>query len=320
MRVALTRLSAFGDIVHTWPLAVALAAAGHEVGWVVEEPLLPLLGGHPAVHRVFTVATRRWRRAPISPATLSEVRECRRRLRSWDAAAILDPQGLVKSAAWGVLGGVPRRIGLHCSVRRERLAGLFYTETARPSPAAVHVVDLNLSLVHPLGLQPPLGVVPDGRFLVAERSGRLATGMRPVVVVAGTGRPRKAWPTERWRELAARLVGTGLPVAVAWGPGEEHLARAIAGGGVAGPTVAPPPSIPALAELLAGAAAVIGGDTGPVHLAAALGVPTVGVFVATDPHRTGPRGSTARAVAGSPPDLDQVERAVRACLEVSAVT
>ena len=318
MRVVLTRLSAFGDIVHTWPLAAALGAAGHEVGWVVEEELRQLVEGHPAVGRVFAVATRRWRRSPLSPATLFEVRECRRRIRCWGAAAVLDPQGLVKSALWGTLAGVPRRIGLHSSVRRERLAGLFYTETARPSPALAHVVDHNLSLLHPLGLQHAVGAIPDGRFLLAGRAP--ATRVPPVVVVAGTGRPDKAWPADRWSELAARLVAAGLPIVIAWGPGEEPLARAIAAGAGPGTKVAPPTSIGSLADLFAGAAVVVGGDTGPVHLAASLGVPTVGVFVATDARRTGPRGDSARIAAGTPPDVDAVERSVRASLEVSAVT
>jgi len=320
VRVVLTRLSAFGDIVHTWPLAAALAAAGHEVGWVVEEPLRPLVEGHPAVHRVFAVATRRWRRRPFAPATLAEVLLCRGRLRGWGAGAAVDPQGLVKSAAWAAAARTPQRIGLHRAVRRERLAGLFYTETVRPDAAVAHVVDLNLCLLRPLGLQHPEGAIPDGRFLLAERAPAAAPPVPPVVVVAGTGQSRKAWPTGRWSELATRLANSGLAVVVAWGPGEEPLARAIVGGAGPGPVLAPPTTIRDLAELLAGAAAVVGGDTGPVHLAASLGVPTVGVFVATDPRRNGPRGRGARAVPGIPPDVEAVERAVRASLEVSAVT
>lgn len=320
MRVVLTRLSAFGDIVHAWPLAASLASAGHEVGWVVEEALRPLVDGHPAVRRVFAVATRRWRRRPFAPATLAEILQCRRRLRCWGAAATLDPQGLLKSAAWAALAGVPWRIGLHRTVRRERLAGLFYTESVCPGPTVVHVVDLNLSLLLPLGLPHPEGAVPDGRFLLADRAPTAAPPVPYVVVVAGTGQARKAWPIGRWSELAARLAGAGLPVVVAWGPEEEPLARAIVGGAGPGPVLAPPTAIRDLAELLAGAAAVVGGDTGPVHLAASLGVPTVGVFVATDPHRNGPRGRRARAVPGIPPDVDAVERAVRGSLEVSAVT
>lgn len=318
MRVVLTRLSAFGDIVHTWPLAAALAAAGHEVGWVVEEPLRALVEGHPAVARAFAVATRRWRRRPLAPSTLAAVFECRRSLRGWGAAVALDPQGLVKSAAWADLARIPRRIGLDRSVRRERLAGAFYTETVRPDPAPEHVVDVNLALLGPLGLPRQEGATPDGGFLLRDRAPRAAA--RPVVLVAGVGQPRKAWPAERWSELAARLAGAGLPVVIAWGPGEERLARAIVDGAGRGSVAAPPTSIDDLAELLAGAAAVVGGDTGPVHLAASLGVPTVGVFVATDPRRTGPRGVRARAVAGSPPEVEAVERATRAALEVSAVT
>jgi heptosyltransferase-1 len=320
VRVVLTRLSAFGDIVHTWPLAVALAAGGHEVGWVVEEPLRPLVESHPAVARVFAVATRRWRRRPAAPTTLAEVRECCRELRGWGAAVALDPQGLLKSAAWAALAWVPRRIGLHRAVRRERLAGVFYTETVRPAPTAEHVVDRNLALLSALGLPRSEGATPDGRFLLGDRPPTAVEARRPVVLVAGTGQPRKAWPTGQWSELATRLASSGVAVVVAWGPGEEPLARAIVDGAGPGPVVAPSTSIRELADLLAGAAAVVGADTGPVHLAASLGAPTIGVFVATDPRRTGPRGIRARAVAGSPPGVATVARAVQAALEVSAVT
>jgi len=319
VRLVLTRLSALGDVVHAWPLATALAAAGHEVAWVVEEPLRELVDGHPAVSRVVTTATRRWRRRPLAAASRAGFAASLRAIRGFAADAALDPQGLVKSAAWAALARIPRRVGLARGVRRERLAGLFYTDVVRPAPGRAHVVDQNLSLLAALGVASPPAAAPDGSFLLAGPVPERLAASAPALIVPGAGRPGKAWPAARWSALAARLADR-LPVVVAWGPGEELLARAIAADAGRRTVVAPRTSIREFAALAAGAAVVVGGDTGPVHLAASLGVPTVAVFVATDPRRNGPRGRRARAVPGLSPEVGAVERAVSAALEVFAVT
>lgn len=300
MRVLLTRLSALGDIVHTWPLAALLrsAAPGLELYWLVERPFAPLVEGHPAVAGVITVATRRWRARPFAPATREEAREALRRLRELACDVAVDPQGLLKSALWGRLAGIPRRIGLASRHRRERAAGPLYTVTVEPPPEAVHVVDVNLSLAAALGIDPRPGLVPDGRFLLASAGGPdPATGM--AVILPATGGPGKAWPPARWVELAGALVRRGRGVCVAWGPGERPLAETIAAAAGPGVDVAPPTSIVELARLLAGASVVVGGDTGTVHLAASLGVPTVAVFLATDPRRNGPRGERVAVVSAA---------------------
>ena len=319
MRLVLTRLSALGDIVHAWPLATALAAAGHEVAWVVEEPLRELVDGHPAVRLVVTAATRRWRHRPFAPSSFAGIRASVGAIRAFRPDAAVDPQGLLKSAAWAALAGIPRRIGLDRAFRRERLAGLLYTEVVRPAPGTAHVVDLNLSLLTALGVTPPEGAAPDGGFMLAGPPPARPARDAPAVIVPGAGRADKVWPAARWSRLAARLSDR-LPVVVAWGPGEERLARAIVADAGRRAVVAPPTSIRDFAGLAAGAAVVVGGDTGPVHLAASLGVPTVAVFVTTDPRRNGPRGRRVAVAPGAPPDVDAVERAVGAALEVFAVT
>jgi heptosyltransferase-1 len=299
VRVLLTRLSALGDIVHTWPLADALTRGEPpvELAWVVEEPFLPLVAAHPAVARAIPVATRRWRRNPLSATTRRELREARRLARGSAPDVALDAQGLVKSAAWGVLSGARERVGLARAFRREALAGMCYTRTVAPPVGTRHVIDINLSLAGAVGRSPLPGAAPDGTFLLRDAGPRSEPAA--VVLLPGTGGRGKAWPASSFAALAREIARRGLPVKVAWGPGERGLAETVVSGAGAGATITAPTTIPELALLLARSAGVVGGDTGPLHLAASLGVPTTAVFVATDPERNGPRGRRVRVVTAA---------------------
>lgn len=318
MRVLLTRLSSFGDIVHTWPLAKALRGAGHSVGWVVERPYAPLVAANPAVERVVVVATRTWRRAPWSATTRDELDAARADLQDFDADVALDPQGLVKSAVWARIAGCRRRIGHALGWRREALAGLFYSETVRPPRHVRHVVDLNLSLARALGVDPPWGDRPDGRFLVAGTASSAGPdGLAPVALIPATGGSGKAWPVERFAALARRLAAERYPSLILWGPDEQRLAHRLARDAGPASTVAPPTTLPELAALLATCEAAVGGDTGPLHLAAALGVPTVGIFRRTDAARNGPLGELVRVVSnGADADGPTVEEVLACSREV----
>lgn len=301
MRIVLTRLSSLGDIVHTWPLADALRLLPErlELAWVVEEPFRPLVERHPAVGRTVPVATQRWRRHPLARETWRQIREARRALVEFSADVALDPQGLYKSAGWARIAGAPLRIGLGRSLRREPLAGLLYSRTVTPPPAVRHVVDFNLALLESLGASPPWGALPDGRFLLVGAAPPPEVERGTVALLPATGGRGKAWSPGCFAGLARELAKGGVPVVVVWGPGEAELARAIAqeaGGGV---RLAPRTGIVELAALLAACRAVVGGDTGPIHLAASLGVPTVAIFLASDAERNGPRGRAVTVVQGA---------------------
>ena len=295
----LTRLSALGDIVHTWPLADALTRGERriELAWVVEEPFLPLVSFHPGVARAIPVATRRWRRKPFAASTRREILEARRLLREFAPEVALDPQGLCKSAVWGFLSGAKERVGLARGLRREALSGLCYTRAIAPPPGLRHVIDLNLSLVESLRLAAPYGASPDGTFLL--RWVKPSQDPPAIALLPGTGGSGKAWPSESFAALARQTADRGLQVTVVWGPGQRGLAESIVAGAGPGVTLAPATSLLELAALLARCAAVVGGDTGPVHLAASLGVPTVAIFVTTDPERNGPRGARVRVVTAA---------------------
>lgn len=298
MRLLLTRLSALGDIVHTWPLAAALATLG-EVIWVVEERLAPLVALNPHVAHTVPVATRRWRRAPCGKDARLQVTRVVHILRALAPEVSLDPQGLVKSAVWAVLAGVPRRLGLAATHRRERVSGVFYTEPVTPPATCAHVVDINLSLAEPLGAPVRYGTAPDGTFLGPHLPSPPEEA-RAVLLFPGSGHPKKNLSPALFAELARRVLGWGFPVTVFWGPGERPIAEEVVRQ-APGACLAPPTGLLELAASLAAARAVIGGDTGPVHLAAALGTPTVAVHVATDPQRNAPRGPRVAVVSGARP-------------------
>jgi heptosyltransferase-1 len=301
----LVRLSALGDIVHTWPLAVALAAGEPRphLSWVVEESLKALVEGHPAIDAVFTTDTRRWRRHPFANSTRLEVAALKSRLHELQPDVVLDPQGTLKSAMISRWAGSGRRVGLARPWRRERLAGLVYTDTVSGGPAGAHVVATNLALARSIGMAPPELRYPDGSWLLDKAAGPAPdngwSGTPFAVVLPGAGSAHKVMAVDTLAVVARGLSGLGLDVIVAWGPGEKARAAAVVNAAGNGTRMAPPTGLEELASLLGAAALVVGGDTGPVHLAASLGVPTLAVFLASDWRRNGPLGRRTAVVSGT---------------------
>lgn len=305
VRIALVRLSALGDIVHTWPLAVAIRAARPDahLTWIVEEPLATMVDGHPAVDSVVTVDTRSWRRAPLGSRTRARVAVLRSRFQELQPDLVIDAQGVVKSALVTWWAGAPRRVGLARPWRREILAGLAYNEAIPGSLDHRHVVASNVELVRAVGAIPPTEIpMPDGRWLLdtlADRPPPVASDPPYVALLPGTGRSDKLLPLDGLAAVARRAAETGDQVQVLWGPGERDRAQQVVdqAGGCA--LLAPPTDIGGLAQVLAGARAVVGGDTGPLHLGASLGVPVLAVFTTTDWRRNGPLGPRVEIVSGA---------------------
>jgi heptosyltransferase-1 len=320
LRILIIRLSALGDIIHALPLLAALRERwpGAFVGWLVEPAGAPLLEGHPLLNALHVVPkkelkTQTWR-ALRGPARelLNEIKA-----RHYDVA--IDAQGLTKSAAWGWLAGIPRRIVLARPDARE-LAPLLATETVQPHPEALHVVERNLELLRPLGIEPPRPAVFPVHLPETARA-RAATVLgddpTPLAVLAcGAGWATKRWPPERFGRLARVLAERhGCRVALSWGPGEQPLVaealRAAQAGAPdfdaaalpAGPGVHALPGVSflELGAVIARARLVVGGDTGPTHLAAALGVPTVAMMGPLDARRNGPYGPLATTIQHAVP-------------------
>jgi ADP-heptose:LPS heptosyltransferase len=224
------------------------------------------------------------------------------RFRELQPDLAIDPQGTTKSAMVVRWSGAQRRAGLARPWRRELLPGLAYTETIEGAPGRAHVTATNLAMSRAIGIAPPELEFPDGSWLLERVADRLPTGNWSTpyaVVLPGAGGAHKVLTTGTLAEVARGLAVDGLEVVVAWGPGEESRAEAVVEAAGNGVYLAPPTDLGALAALLGGAALVLGGDTGPVHLAASFGSPTLAVFLASDWHRNGPLGNHTAVVSGA---------------------
>lgn len=289
----IVRLGALGDIVHAIPVAAALRRAfpGARIDWLVSAKHHQVLDLVPVIDRRLVVNDRG---GTAGGATMfAAVRELRRT--RYDAA--IDLQGLIKSAAMARMSGAARVIGFSTRHLRERLARPFYTEVYDPGGGAMrdrmsdrHVVHLNLGLLRAIGLDAGAVEFPiDESPSEIARSLRQETGGRYALLNPGAAWPNKRWPTARLAVVAAALAERhGLRSVVIWGPGERDLAQEViaAAGGAA--VLSPATAIADLVALARGAAVMVSGDTGPTHIAAAVGTPLVGIYGPTRPERNGP--------------------------------
>lgn len=277
------RLSALGDVIHTVPAVAMLrhALPGLPIEWAVESPyreLVEIVAGVGAI----PASLKRWSRSPV--ASRREMASFRRAIRGH--ATAIDFQGLIKSAVIACASGATLRYGFDRAAIREKPALLFINRRV-PVDRTQHVVDWNIALaraVVPHAVAPPVDFSP----FASDPSGKLSGYAGAVVLMPCAGRPEKLWPIERFRELASRFAERAL---VVWGPGEKEMAEAI------GAPVAPATNLRELAYALSRAAVVIGADTGPLHLAAALGTKVVGLYGPTNPRRNGPYQQLQRCVS-----------------------
>ena len=287
--IVVVKLSAIGDVLHGVPAAVAVKRAFPEarIGWAVEGRAADVLAGHPAVDHLFRLP-RGWLKSPRSVLGL------RRQLRAFGPDVVIDMQGLLKSAVATWLSGATLRIGPARPASREH-AWLAYTHPVRPS--AAHVVDRNSERLAPLGV--PAGrpafempAWPVSRVRMRQWVATLRLPRPPIMINPGAGWASKLWPVERFAATARALHRRhGQPVVVVWGgPAERQAAERIAADSFGAAIVAPDTSLQDLGELCRLAAAFISSDTGPLHLAAAVGTPCVGLFGPVPAERNGPCG------------------------------
>jgi heptosyltransferase I len=327
-RIALIKLSSLGDVVHALPVAATLRARvpGAHLTWIVERREAEVLRDHPALDAVVAVDTRRWRRArgvADVADVLGAVGHTIRRLRAAAFDVALDLQGLLKSGVLVAATRAPLRIGFAARRCREPLNALFTNRHVEPPAAARHVVDQHLALLGPLAVTEPVREfrLPRDPDAEARAEAFLAgcgfvPGRRLVLLNPGAGRTDKRWPVERFRTLAERLgEDPGALVLVVWGPGEHADAGHIAAEGRRA-VCAPPTNLDQLVAFLRRASVLVAADTGPLHLAAALGTPCVGLYGPTSAVRNGPYGSGHRCLQGiagqvATIEVDAVLHAVR---------
>ncbi|WP_018181755.1 lipopolysaccharide heptosyltransferase I [Kaistia granuli] len=287
MRVLLVKLSSLGDVVHTYPAVTdaVRAVPGFELDWVVDEAFAPLARLHPGVRQVIALPIRRMKKAPRE--TLAEMKAAVGALRGGGYDLLIDAQGLMKSALVGVFSGVKPRHGFARGSARESMATWFY-QVGHDIPETEHMVTrIRRLFAASLGYPMPTtaadaGLVPDlANRGIRERSGD------GVVLIHGTSWTTKTWTVEGWRGVAERCAAAGLDVKLfAHGATETERAAKIAAG-LPNVEQVPAGGLEGLIPVIANAAGVVTVDTGLGHLAAAFGIPTLGLYGPTNPGLTG---------------------------------
>jgi heptosyltransferase-1 len=302
VRVLIVKMSALGDIIHALPVLDYLrrAAPGIEIDWVVEEPFREVLDGNPLISRIHTVRTKVWRKRPLALATIREIGALKRSLRERKYDLLFDIQGNLKSGLACLLSGVNDRIGFAREGLQEPVNLYFTTRQTPLRRQDYHITDQYLRVV-----SVPFGKDFAGMRLSteiqtsaaddAEASTLLATLANGLVFFfhCGTTWPAKLWYHEGWVALGRAVMDTypDASILLSWGnETEREEALAIAAAIGSGARVIERYSLKGLAALLKKVDLVVGGDTGPVHLAATVGTPTVSFYRASDGRRSGPRG------------------------------
>ena len=309
MKVLIVKTSALGDVVHALPVLAYLKSAKPDIriDWLVEEAFAPLIADHPLLDRVIVLRTKAWRREGFLPALAGAWRVIRR-LRGQGYDRVLDLQGNSKSGLFTRLAGTARRYGFDRSGVREWPNLLATTQRVALCGGDHHISRRALAVARaavPGGSEQrwagPLSVGPAAAARVAAQMQGLGLAhprAHPLIVLHyGTTWPSKRWRLASWQALAGRLVRTlNATLLLTWGnEGEKEAATAIAAAGRQA-LVWPGGPLPDLAALLASVDLVVGCDTGPVHIAAALGTPTVSIYRATDARRNAPRGPRHRCL------------------------
>jgi lipopolysaccharide heptosyltransferase I len=280
-RLLIVRLGSLGDLIHTLPAVSAIRRAHPdvEIDWLVDAVHRDLLDLVPILTRVIT----------LDRPSVAGWLQARAALRARGYAAAVDFQGLVKSAALAWLSGARRTVGFERTALREPIAAWFYTERVAADDSR-HVIEKNLQLAAAMGADTsrfdfPLATV-ESPVLDALRASGLAAF---ALLNCGAAWPNKRWPADRFGRVAAWLRERhGLASVVLWGPGEDALAAEVARASGGAAMAAPRTSLRDLLALARAARLMVSGDTGPTHIAAAVGTPIVAVFGPTSPSRNGP--------------------------------
>jgi heptosyltransferase-1 len=314
LRVLIVRIGAMGDVLHAMP-AVAALRTQHpdwQIGWAIEPVWGELLQAETETHDAAwrfsgrdarrplvdlwsQVPTREWKRRPLSLSTLQDITELRRELRRDDYDVCVDMQGLIRSAMVGRMAGT--RVFAGAAEPRERPAAWFYKQKVRLS--AIHVVEQGCELLGAAvgeTLRPAKVTLPVDPAAEQWCDALLAgVGERFVLVSPAAGWGAKQWPAERYGAVAAALARAGFRTLVNAASSEDAVGKRVVETSE-GAAMLVPCSVGQMIALVRRASVVIAGDTGPLHLAAALERPVIGLFGPTDPARNGPYGTVSRVL------------------------
>lgn len=301
-RLLAVRLSSLGDLVHTLPVVTALRSAypDAQLDWLVDSRWSSLIHLVRGIHEVI----------PLRPS-VSGYLECMARVRRAGYSCVIDFQGIYRSAALAWVSGAERRIGRDRNSARERGAARFYTD--RVAPSGDHVAEMSMSLAVRAGAQSPVEMqfpieVPVQEIKQLRERLRREEAENYVVVSPGGGWKSKCWPAERFGALCAEVWRRyRIRSVINLAPGEEQLGEAVVANSLQAKPIVYCPALPELVALLSQALLLVGGDTGPLHLAAALGTRVVALFGPTNASRNGPlpRGVVIQNHSSQPPNYQR---------------
>ncbi|MPZ41233.1 MAG: lipopolysaccharide heptosyltransferase I [Rhizobiales bacterium] len=307
--VLFVKTSSLGDVIHHMPALTDARARRPALrfAWVVEETFAPLVRLHPGVDEVIPVASRRWRRSFPGPSTWREIGEFRQKLRAPHYDAIIDTQGLIRSALI-VRAARGRRHGYDADSIRERAASLLY-DVRHSVARGQHAIARNRALT---GLA--LGYSPEGPPDYGLDRATLSPPSpdRYAVLLHATAQQQKEWPAENWRALGRSLAVRNLRPVLPWGSVRERERSCAIAAALPNAQVPDLQPLDSVARLIAGASLVVGVDTGLLHLAGALGVPLVAIFIGSEPGLTGPMGRGPITVIGGKGDTPSAPAVIAA--------
>ena len=299
-KILILKFSALGDVVHTLPFAATLRKTLPEshISWMVEERFQDILQGNPDIDEVIPLRTKVWRKN-WNAKSLGEILDTIKTLRQHKFDLVFDLHGLLKSGFIARLSDASNRVGFHRKNCKEKLSTLFTNQKAPYTAGGLHVVDMNLTL-----LQSALSKVEETKVFplqVPDKADKkIASFMdqhpdltaRPIIAInPGAGFESKQWELDRFAELADRIAKElECSIMLTWGPGEEFKVQQISAHMQQPNWIAPPTSILESIALYKRMALLVSCDSGPLHLGAALGIPTVSIFGPTDPVRNGAYG------------------------------
>lgn len=282
--ILIVRLGSLGDLIHALPAAAAIRRTFPQarIDWLVDVRHRELLDLVPIIDR----------RLAINTSAIGSLVDALGGLRRSRYDVALDLQGLLKSAVLARASGAARVIGFPAPLLRERSARMFYTETA--GAEADHVIYKNVSMLSALGIRLPAIEFPleiRRPEIAAAARARLGLGdaERFAIINPGAAWPNKRWPPVYFGEVASELLKRhGLRSIVLWGPGEQPLAEEVVAASKGTAALSPQTTLADLVSLTKAAAVMVSGDTGPLHIAGAVGTPVVGIYGPTSPERNGP--------------------------------
>ena len=307
-RVLIIKTSSLGDVIHNFPMVsdINIKFPACTIDWLVEEAYVPLVKLHPSVHRIIPISLRRWRRSIFSRTTWQEVGSCIHEIKRHSYDLVIDSQGLIKSAVLAKLARGPS-CGFGAGYARESLAGMSY-DIGIKIDRDQHMLDRCRKLTaSALSYQAP--EKPNYGLI---KNNTTASQSNKALILCSSAQVKKLWPTDRWIEICHYLRSLGFDCQFTWG---NQTDRAICEqiSSSTGGEIMPKMHLGEIAGLVNQSRLVVGLDTGLLHLAAALEVPLISIFGASDPLKTGPRGDGIIQNCGSKnrfPGADEVKSAI----------